>query len=222
MRNSIVTNLCHQHRPDHQSASYTDYAAIHEPDHVRSDLRALLFAIYFSAITSTLGEKVNSWNEDHQTELEQFKRGLEISLSLGDFLDQPTMCSLQAMTIFIGAFRSFGSGRSIWTMNGLVIRVAQLIGIHRDGKLFNLTPFDQEMRHRLWWKVITTDIRTLEDQGVWITGNRSLGDARVPLNIDDRDIDPKMTTTPVERIGFTEMTPLVAVCHIQSTLEAVL
>lgn len=125
------------------------------------------------------------------------------------------------MTTFIGAFRSFGSGRSIWTINGTIIRAAQLMGIHRDGRLFNLSPFEQEMRCRLWWKIITTDSRTFEDQGMWIAGNRYLGDARMPLNIDDRDIDPNTTIMPPERTGFTEATPLVSICHIQVALEAV-
>lgn len=197
------------------------YAAISESQHAASDLHALLFAIYFSALTSTLRDAENASSEEHQTELDHLKHGLEISLSLSDFLEQPTMYSLQAMTIFLGAFRSFGSGRSIWTMNGTVLRIAQLMGLHRDGKFFNLSPFDQEMRHRLWWRIVTTEGRTHEDHGMWITGSRSMGDTRLPLNIDDRDINPDMTSVPPERTGFTEMTPLLAICHIQSALEAV-
>ncbi|ETS74371.1 hypothetical protein PFICI_14237 [Pestalotiopsis fici W106-1] len=197
------------------------YAAINEPHDVKPDLRALLFAIYFSALTSTLRDVASCLNQDHEAELERFKRGIEISLSQADFLDQPTMQALQAMAIFIAAFRRFGSGRSIWTLNGMVIRAAQLMGIHRDGKLFNLSPFDQEMRHRLWWKIISTDSRTLEDQGMWTTGNRYLGDARLPLNIDDRDMSPQTTSMPQEHIGFAESTPLLSICHIHIAGEAV-
>lgn len=197
------------------------YAAINDSHDVEPDLRALLFAIYFSGLTSISRDVANCMNQDHQVELEKYKQGMEASLSQADFLDQPTIQSLQAMTIFVSSFRRFGSGRSIWTINGILIRAAQLMGIHRDGKLFNLSPFDQEMRHRLWWKIISNDSRTLEDQGMWIHGNRSLGDARLPLNIDDRDISPQTTTMPPERTGFSEATPLIAISHILVSGESV-
>jgi hypothetical protein len=197
------------------------YAAINDSHDVEPDLRALLFAIYFSGLTSISRDVANCMNQDHQVELEKYKQGMEASLSQADFLDQPTIQSLQAMTIFVSSFRRFGSGRSIWTINGILIRAAQLMGIHRDGKLFNLSPFDQEMRHRLWWKIISNDSRTLEDQGMWIHGNRSLGDARLPLNIDDRDISPQTTTMPPERTGFSEATPLIAISHILVAGESV-
>lgn len=74
------------------------FAAISRPESVGADVRALLFAIYFGATTALLSD--DTLNEVIIADLQRFKQGLEISLYNAEFLDAPTITSLQAMVIF--------------------------------------------------------------------------------------------------------------------------
>jgi hypothetical protein len=80
------------------SAQSRIFAAINRPDSVRADVRALLFAVYFAAATALLSD--DTQNETVIADLQRFKQGMEISLYHAEFLDAPTITSLQAMVIY--------------------------------------------------------------------------------------------------------------------------
>ena len=96
--------------------------------------------------------------------------------------------------------------RYVWTLTGLLVRLAQGLGIHRDGQQFGLSPFEIEMRRRLWWQISSLDARASEDQGSDPSIGEQSFDTKFPLNINDEDIDPNMKETPEEHEGVTEMT----------------
>lgn len=91
-------------------------------------------------------------------------------------------------------------------MTGLLIRMAQYLGLQRDGTHFEqLSPFQIEMRRRVWWAVCQLDLRTSEDQGTELTIVKGSFDTKIPLNINDADISPESKQMPVERTGVTDM-----------------
>ncbi len=157
------------------------YAAINTPVPLNSDTNSLLLAIYFGATASL--SKVNAFHllgQEKNTALNNFKRGLEQSLAISNFLDAPTFISLQAITLYTASYSSscqshanilqrclrvYNGGRALWAFNGLILRSAESIGLHRDGKNFNLSPFECEMRRRLWWYILANDSRVAEDHG---------------------------------------------------------
>jgi hypothetical protein len=80
------------------------------------------------------------------------------------------------------------------------------MGLHRDGSEFGLSPFESEIRRRLWWHLMLIDIRTSEDfasNPYTYTMNR----VRVPANLDDEDMDPNSKIDYTSKIGLTEMSP---------------
>ena len=91
-------------------------------------------------------------------------------------------------------------------MTGLVIRMAQYLGLQRDGTHFEqLTPFEIEMRRRAWWAMCMLDLRASEDQGTDLTITSDSFDTKTPLNINDADINPESKEMPRERDGVTDM-----------------
>jgi len=97
-------------------------------------------------------------------------------------------------------------------MYGLAVRSAQSIGLHRDGKNFNMSPFETEMRRRLWWNIASTDSRAAEDHGIFLISSEGSSDTQYPLNIDDRELSPDMQVLPVAKLRWTEMTfPLIII-----------
>lgn len=80
----------------------TVFAAINNPKDTAPDMNALLFAIYFAAVTSLRWTEVQSiLGQDRQTVLSSYERGLELSLHAKCFLDSPTILSLQAMALYL-------------------------------------------------------------------------------------------------------------------------
>jgi hypothetical protein len=91
-------------------------------------------------------------------------------------------------------------------MTGLAIRVAQALGLHRDGAKFGLSPFDTEMRRRLWWQVCILDTRASEDHGSDPSLSDYNFDTEFPISCNDEDLDPNATEPPPRRPGVSEMT----------------
>lgn len=89
-------------------------------------------------------------------------------------------------------------------MCGLAIRLAQSIGCDRDGTLFNLPPLQTELRRRLWWQLMLSDLRAAEGRGTMSTLLRF--DTQLPTHINDADIDEDTKEMPKPRTRPCDMT----------------
>ncbi|KAM0338168.1 hypothetical protein ACHAPU_011418 [Fusarium lateritium] len=180
--------------------------------------QALLFSIYYAAITSMDDEDVllNFGSTKRELNL-RFRRGLEQALARADFLNDPDIILVQALIIFLALARRYDSPVYVWMMTGLLIRMAHAVGLHRDGSRFeHLSPFEVEQRRRLWWMVITIDIRASEDQGTEFTITRDSFDTKMPLSINISDLGPSTKETPAARDGVTDMSFALAMCELAS------
>lgn len=108
--------------------------------------------------------------------------------------------------LFLVLVRRHDDTRFAWTLTALLIRLSQALGLHRDGTHFpNLTPYQIEMRRRLFWAVCVLDLRSAEDQGTDLTIVAGTFDTQIPLNINDSDISQESTCLPEPREGTTDM-----------------
>ena len=136
----------------------------------------------------------------------KYRLGLEHALAKADFLNVPDIDLVQAFALFLCLVRRHDSPRFVWMMTGLVIRMAQYLGLQRDGAHFeHLAPFEIEMRRKVWWALCMLDLRASEDQGTDLTITSGSFDTRIPLNINDVDINPESKQMPAERDGLTDM-----------------
>jgi hypothetical protein len=121
----------------------------------------------------------------------------------------PDIVLVQALCNFLFVGRRHDSPSYIWMLTGIAIRMAQALGLQRDGSHFdNLTPYQVEIRRRVWWMLCILDARSSEDQRADFTISLAPDsfDTKIPLNLNDSDIDPDATEPPVEREGITNMT----------------
>ncbi|PVH69422.1 hypothetical protein DL98DRAFT_473771 [Cadophora sp. DSE1049] len=207
------------HTPSTQAVVY---AAIKHPNEAGAGTAALLLAIYFAATASlSHNSVVNILGQGKNTALNHFKRGLEQSLAASKFLDKPNLMTLQAITLYLRCLRVFIRGRSLWSLNGLVVRSAQSIGLHRDGKNLNLSPFECEIRHRLWWYIVANDSRVGEDHGLTILSFDSGTDVALPLNVNDSQIEPNMRELPPAEMAWTEMSFTIIVMEVNKVLQEI-
>ncbi|EEA26447.1 hypothetical protein EYB26_006155 [Talaromyces marneffei] len=178
-----------------------------DPKSAQSSIVALTYAIYFAAVTALChddSEPMALPSEKHEL-LKRYKKSLDQLLMATELMNRPELVSLQALAIYATCLRVHEVGRSVWVLNGLAIRLAQSIGLHRDGASLQLSPFDTEIRLRLWWHLCVLDSRAPEDQGFQPTVDVINRGLRLPLNVNDNQIYPGMTRLPVESHGWTEM-----------------
>lgn len=79
------------------------------------------------------------------------------------------------------------------------------MGLHQDGARLKLSPFETEMRLRLWWHLCVLDSRAPEDQGLQPTISVTNAELRLPLNVNDTQLYPDMACLPTESGGWTDM-----------------
>lgn len=160
-------------------------------------------------------------NAEKEYLLRRYRFAVEQALARARFLDTSEIVTLQAFALFLVCVRTNDDSRFVWTLTGLAIRLAQAIGLHRDGTKFGLSPFNTEMRRRLWWQLCILDVRASEDHGFELTIRDQSFDTKFPLSINDTDIRPDTTETPVPETGVSEMTPClirIEICHLTQRL----
>lgn len=199
---------------------------------------ALVFAIYFAAVTSLEPDEVRilHWanvrhykiNDCLLTEpqvqtnfgvnkddmLAQYRFAVEQSLAKANFLDTSDIAVLQAFTIFLIVVRRHDESRFCWALTGLVIRIAQGMGLHRDGTHLKLRPFETEIRRRVWWAILVLDLRSAEELGTDMTISERSYDTLKPSNINDSDISPESTEFPTPREGRSDSAVSIVRCEI--------
>ncbi|KAI0879823.1 fungal-specific transcription factor domain-containing protein [Annulohypoxylon maeteangense] len=171
-------------------------------------MEALMFAIYYASITSMGDDEVKiNFGADKGQLINKYRFATEQALAKANFLVTSELVVVQAFTLFLVLVRRYDDTRFAWTLTGLAIRISQSLGIHREGTKFDdLSPFDVDMRRRLWWAICILDLRSAEDQGTELTIAERTYDTQFPLNVNDADISPEMTEFPEEKTGPTDVT----------------
>ncbi|KAL4977720.1 fungal-specific transcription factor domain-containing protein [Aspergillus desertorum] len=97
---------------------------------------------------------------------------------------------------------------SVWVLNGVIVRLAMRMGYHRDSKAFpNITPFQGEMRRRVWSFVRQADLLFSCQVGLPSMIRMADSDTELPRNLYDDDFDEACKELPPSRPS-SEPTPL--------------
>ena len=176
---------------------------------------AVVFAVYLAAVTSLRPDDCLRYlGEDHSVVLQRYRFATQQALSRAGFLQSRSFPLLQATVLFLTCLRGARDADFVWTMVAAVHRLAQGLGIHRDGTHFGLTPFETEMRRRLWWSIYLLDTQSAESYPTGSLISEGSYDTRLPLNINDSDIAPESTAVPEEQVGFSDMTFCLIRCEM--------
>lgn len=110
-----------------------------------------MFAM-FSAAILTLRDKdcQQRFDETRCSMLVRYTSATEAALSRAKFMSTTSIAILQALVIHLYSVRDIYEPRTVWTLTGVVVRIAQGIGLDRDGTILGLSPFDTEIRRRIW------------------------------------------------------------------------
>ena len=194
------------HVPSFQSAIEK---AITDLNHVPKAFEAFLFSMYSMAVLSMTDEEcMKSFTEPRKTLLAFFVGATKAALLRANFMSSTNLVVLQALTLHIFSIRHDHEPRAVWSLTGLAVRIAQVMGMFIDGSLLGLPPFETEIRRRIWWQLKSHDSRAAElcGQAKFQSFDVDEKTPRMPANINDSDISPSMTHTPPASIRPTEMT----------------
>lgn len=193
-----------------------------QPGQASKAEECLLFSIYHFAVYSlTETECQQHLEQSRASLLERFHACARQSLINAHFLKTTEMMILQAYTLFLLSCRSFYDPPTYWILTGVAVRLSQRMGLHRDGEHANLPPFEVQMRRRLFYQIIPLDGMASRESGVGIGMMPDSWDTLPPLNVNDDQLWPGMTTNPEEQKGATEMTfclarSFIGRCFIES------
>jgi hypothetical protein len=124
---------------------------------------------------------------------------------------QPGAYTLEALSAYIeGEFVLSKDDMGMpYLLIGIAVRLALRMGLHRDPSKLggNLTPFQGEMRRRLWHILLQVDLLCSFLLGLPFTTQAIESDTAYPRNLRDEDFDENSTELPPSRPA-TEITPM--------------
>ncbi|KAL8695779.1 MAG: hypothetical protein Q9224_003165 [Gallowayella concinna] len=182
----------------------------------------LMFAIYGAAVMSLNDNDCKQrLGEPRKILLSRYISATKAALSRAKFMGTISLVVLQALIIHLLSVRDIYEPRAVWSLTGVAVRIAQSMGLDRDGKTLGLPPFEAEMRRRIWWLLKGHDFRTAELCGLAKFRDLDTGpeSTKWPTNVNDDQLYPSMPSLPSESNALTDVV-FVAMRHELSNFAA--
>ncbi|RDK45922.1 hypothetical protein M752DRAFT_281987 [Aspergillus phoenicis ATCC 13157] len=111
---------------------------------------AVRFAVYFAATTSMSPEQCTETFSQCQPSLQRYYHfATQQASARANFLQSQSLTVLQATTLFLTCLRGADDAAFVRAMTAAVHRIAQGLGLHRDGTYLGLSPFETELHSDL-------------------------------------------------------------------------
>ncbi|RAL14766.1 Zn(II)2Cys6 transcription factor [Aspergillus homomorphus CBS 101889] len=193
--------------------------AAQDMENLDPEQAALVSAVCFAAVVSMTAQQcILLLDEPHDICIENYRRSAEHAIAKANLISTQDVRVLQAATLFLLCLRRCSDSRLVWAESAIVVRVAQRQGVHRDGQPLGLSPYEIEMRRRLWWHICILDMLCSEDQGTDTQIRPEMSNTKIPSNIDIEVLRPEMDTMPLPSLGFSDITLCIIHCQMMTHL----
>lgn len=195
---------------------------IEQPQSVAKDLEALVFTVYASIVSSMDDDECLSMLKESKAILfKRYRHASRQALINAQFVKTSSLMTLQAYVLYMVGSSGAYQNDSFYVLSGIALRLARRMGLHRDGSTFGFSPFETEMRRRLWWVIVTGDYRASEFAGTKPSMDLIQSDTKGMLNVEDEDLTPDMIEFPPERTGITTGVLQLMRCDLTQFLKSV-
>ncbi|KAI9667771.1 MAG: hypothetical protein M1821_000590 [Bathelium mastoideum] len=184
---------------------------------VPRSLEALMFAIYGAAVMSLTDDECKQrFSEPRKGLLSQYISATAVALSRARFMGTTNLVVLQALVLHLLSVRDSYEPRAIWTLTGVAIRIAQGMGLERDGVFLDLPLYEAEMRRRVWWQLKLHDFRAAELCGLAKFRDLDMGteSTKWPTNVNDDQLYPGMVSLRVPSNTLTDVVFIAFRCEL--------
>ncbi|KAF2176568.1 hypothetical protein K469DRAFT_399947 [Zopfia rhizophila CBS 207.26] len=163
---------------------------VNPPTHPYSDpaFRTLLLSVYYAALISAIespDSPLLGKDVDVLAVAARYKREAQARMSSPELGRNNTIEMLQALVIMLSVEHRSLNPRAQWLRLGVATRMAQEMGLHRDGSFYGFRPVDIEVRRRVWAHICMLDVRFAEELGCEPAITTNSYDTRLPLSISD-------------------------------------
>ncbi|AEO63002.1 uncharacterized protein THITE_2107846 [Thermothielavioides terrestris NRRL 8126] len=180
--------------------------AANGPQNVPKNIEALMFSIFLMAAVSLTPEECRGLlGYSREEAVQRYSSGVRLSLQRIGFLRSHDLPTLQALVLYLISLQGRYNPHATWILNGVAVRIAQKMGLHRDGEALGLPPFESEMRRRVWWLIFMLDFKYAVFSGLTHSWLPRYCDAKLPKNLNDADMFQSATEPFQDREGPTEM-----------------
>ncbi|KAK9314419.1 hypothetical protein V1522DRAFT_407677 [Lipomyces starkeyi] len=114
--------------------------------------------------------------------MENLLAASDIFLRIHKFPERPSLCCLMGATVIQFCRRRDGSMDTTFDISHL-IRIAQVMGLHRDPALFRNAGLDElqiQVRRRVWWQLVYMDVTGSLGNGLPTTSHPTQNDVKLP------------------------------------------
>ncbi|KAF6833703.1 fungal specific transcription factor domain-containing protein [Colletotrichum musicola] len=182
------------------------FEAATDHSNVKPDVEALLCSINVLAILALSDAEAELiLNVEKGKALRKSSFALKKALAKVDFLRRYNTTILQCLVLYLVSLQGQFDRHASWILTGTLVRIAQRMGLHRDGELLGLQPFETEMRRRIWWQIIMLETKYAILAGFCDTLLPPNWDTKLPSNVNDADLLPGSAEPVRSREGATEM-----------------
>ena len=151
--------------------------------------QAIVFAAMFSAAVSMSEHHVTQqFGTSKAALVDSLRSGTEMALSKANFLRTTKTDTMQAFVMYLIPLIRAEVSRAHSALMGTAIRLAECMGLHRDGTHYNMTPVEVHVRRIIWHQLCFLDMRTCEATGPRPQIRRDDYDTHFPLNVNDSDL----------------------------------
>lgn len=139
-----------------------------------------------------------------------YKSCAGLALAWGKYT-QPSAATLPAFLLYTESYFLFNRAAQMdcYVLSGVCLRLMLKMGLHRDpSKLANISPFESEMRRRMWNMAIQIELLVSFHMGLPSMLQGIESDTSIPRNLQDDDFDEDSVDLPPGRpsTDYTSMT----------------
>ncbi|KAH8422332.1 fungal specific transcription factor domain-containing protein [Aspergillus melleus] len=158
----------------------------------------ICLAVQVSRVSDNAGSHVI---EQRRRQIELYREKAVQCLLMGEYTKAgPYVLEAIIHYVYIEFCLHPDADRDIWFLLSLEVSLAKRMGYHRDPKHFKgISPFEGEMRRRLWTTVLLGDVLISSQMGMPRMISEWQCDTDEPRNLDDSDWDADMTELPPSR-----------------------
>jgi hypothetical protein len=184
------------HRPTMEAQYALFWSSIASGSEPIPSLQAILFAAMFSAAVSLTNEQaMQRLGTTKAALVDSLRSGTEMALSKANFLRTTKVDTMQAFVMYLIPLVRAEVSRAHSALVGTAIRLAECMGLHRDGSHYSMTPIEIHVRRMVWHQLCFLDQRTCEATGPRPQIRKEDYDTKLPANVNDLDfINPNGST----------------------------
>ncbi|PYI31456.1 hypothetical protein BP00DRAFT_446465 [Aspergillus indologenus CBS 114.80] len=165
-----------------------------------------MFSIYCVSLATLSDEQCNALLGTAKTELSSgYQFACQQALRSCGILRSSDRESLTALYLYLVSIRPETDPASLSSLLSIAIRIAQRMGIHDESTYARCSALEAELRRRLWWSLVVFDNRICEMSDSKTASLAPTWDCKVPLNVNDFELQPEMKSPPATNTRPTEM-----------------